>query len=583
MAKTLALLFLLSGLFGFGSQAFAQTDGCEPRGPRPDEISSSSWQVEGVAYQCGNNECGGQVKQRTTEEETITRTFYTPETDPETQCPVWKANTSPTLSGSTRNSIDTVSLGKYQSCSESANNTWVASLPAQCSGKCYPAPEVLPLTHESLQPKNVFDILQTPKLPINIGWGNNVEQELARTENRNPDGSFCEVEKFTYQAGEITSELIVTPDTKNQAVPGGNECALTPNTPYEFSVQACASNSCGKISEKLNFTTSNALQLLSPYDPDWGEKEGGISPLPVTLQWCPHPEANSYKFGVYGTDPDSKERREEVLLFGTEKGVTKYGDSLFNKLSPLALYEWEVQPCKDFSLKDCGLKSQTWRVLPGGELAKPNILAPFNGKVINMRDSLSWDYVPFASRYMIELFSTTNIDISREGLAARVFVPTNPRLSLGSIWDKLNFNSAYSWRVAACGGTPESEELSGCGEWSDEFYFLTTGKAPTNLRVSPLQEDRTALPITFDWDDVLGAASYGLQIRGETSLNIHHSKESQTVVDYPALLPSASKPGTLYEWRTRTCANENGSVCGDWSSTQTFRIAPLRAPTMLRP
>ncbi|MDO8633595.1 MAG: hypothetical protein Q7K38_03625, partial [Candidatus Wildermuthbacteria bacterium] len=47
--------------------------------------------------------------------------------------------------------------------------------------------------------------------------------------------------------------------------------------------------------------------------------------------------------------------------------------------------------------------------------------------------------------------------------------------------------------------------------------------------------------------------------------------------------PSASKPGTLYEWRTRTCANENGSVCGDWSSTQTFRIAPLRAPTMLRP
>ncbi|MBI2641999.1 MAG: hypothetical protein HYW96_00280, partial [Candidatus Wildermuthbacteria bacterium] len=156
MAKVL-LLLILGGSFVFGF-VFAQ-EGCEPRGERPEETSVSSWQVESVAYQCGNNECGGTVKQKTTEEETVTRTFYTPETDPETHCPIWKANTASYTSGAKRADVTNTNLDKYQACPESANNTWISSLPNQCSGKCYPAPEVLPLNHESLQPKNVFDIL----------------------------------------------------------------------------------------------------------------------------------------------------------------------------------------------------------------------------------------------------------------------------------------------------------------------------------------------------------------------------------------------------------------------------------------
>ncbi|MDO8577290.1 MAG: pilin [Candidatus Wildermuthbacteria bacterium] len=589
MTKSLAVLFLVSGLFGFGSGAFAQIDECEPRGPRPDETFSNSWQTESTAYQCGNNECGGQVKQRTTEEEVTTRTFYTPETDPETHCPIWRANTSTTLSGSTRNSINTVPLGKYQSCPESANNAWVSSLPAQCSGKCYPAPERKPLTHGSLQPKNVLDEKGNPKLPVNVGWEDNVEQELAKTENRNPDGSFCEVDKFTYQVGEIASELIVAPDTKNQAVPGGNECALTPNTPYEFSVRACASNSCGKTSEKLNFTTSNTLQLLSPYDPDWEGTQGGIAPVPVTLQWCPHLEANSYKIRAYKVNPETQERGELVLPFGTEKGITKYVDSFLNTFlrgdpaqPETSLYEWEISPCKDSNLKDCGIGSQAWRILPGGELAVPSLRTPANNAAVNMQDSLSWGYVPFASRYGVEI-STVGADTSKEGVIAREFVSANPKLSLASMWDKLNFNSAYSWRVAACGGTPESEELSGCGSFSEERVFQTTGAVPTGLGVSPFQDGHTAVPVTFDWDNKDGAASYQLQIGSDQNLNKHSSRESRITIDYPVLLPSALSPSPDIPWSVRTCADEFGLVCAARSELQFFKTAPLKAPTITRP
>ncbi|MBI2642187.1 MAG: hypothetical protein HYW96_01280 [Candidatus Wildermuthbacteria bacterium] len=266
--------------------------------------------------------------------------------------------------------------------------------------------------------------------------------------------------------------------------------------------------------------------------------------------------------------------------------MTTYTDSLaqggFNLLSPLLLYEWEVRPCKDSNIQICGIQSQAWRVLPGGKLEVPNLRTPFDGATVNMQDSFSWDYVPFASRYVVGV-STVDADVSKEGVVARKFVPANPTLGLGNVWDTLSFNSNYSWRVAACGGAPESTELSGCGGWSSERSFITTGKAPSGLGVSPTQEGRTAVPVAFDWDDASGAASYRMQLGPEQSLNTFLAKESRITIDYPSLRPSVSEPGTAYEWRVKTCADTFGLVCGGWSATQTFRIAPLKTPTITQP
>src|SRR3989344_5755110 len=132
MAKSLVLIFFISSLFAFGF-ANAQEEGCEPRGERPEETSVSSWQVESVSYQCQNNQCGGTVKQRTIETEEKARTFYTPEEDSETHCPIWEAHTVTTSTGATRTGIANIPLGKYEACPESANNSWFSNNLAQCS------------------------------------------------------------------------------------------------------------------------------------------------------------------------------------------------------------------------------------------------------------------------------------------------------------------------------------------------------------------------------------------------------------------------------------------------------------------
>ncbi|MDO8633604.1 MAG: hypothetical protein Q7K38_03670, partial [Candidatus Wildermuthbacteria bacterium] len=287
------------------------------------------------------------------------------------------------------------------------------------------------------------------------------------------------------------------------------------------------------------------------------------------------------------------ERGELVLPFGTEKGITKYVDSFLNTFlrgdpaqPETSLYEWEISPCKDSNLKDCGIGSQAWRVLPGGEFRVPNLKTPLHNAVVNMQDSLSWNFVPFASRYVVRL-----LDISEDGTGSRdIFVPGNPKLSLGQIWKFLRFDTSYAWMVAPCGGAPESKEFSGCENadgttpWSQERVFRTTGTPPTGLTVSPIQDGKTALPTTFNWDDIPGAASYSLKIGEEEGLNVFRNiKGSQVTINYPALAPNASFPNAPFKWRVKTCADEQGLVCGNWSSAQPFLIATLKAPTLLQP
>src|SRR3989338_7836189 len=123
MAKVL-LVLVVGGSFAFSFASAAEMpEGCEDPGLRPEEKTVSSWQVESVRYQCGNNQCGGTVKQKTVEAEEETRTFYTPEED-EIHCPIWKANVVTRSTGATRTGIVDMSLGKYQACPESANNTF---------------------------------------------------------------------------------------------------------------------------------------------------------------------------------------------------------------------------------------------------------------------------------------------------------------------------------------------------------------------------------------------------------------------------------------------------------------------------
>ncbi len=577
MAKSLVLIFFISSFFAFGF-AFAQ-EGCEPKGERPEETRVSSWQVESVTYQCGNNECGGTVKQKTTEEETVTRTFYTPETDPETHCPIWKANTTSFLSGAKRTDITNTNLDKYQACPESANNAWFSSNPAQCSGICYPKPEVKELRDETLSPKNVFDVLQTPKLPVNVGWKDNVEQQLSL------DGGACQVSSYQYKVKQGSSTIVSeqTGGSSHSTVVGGNSCELDPNSSYSFEVRSCAGETCSQPGT-LSFSTSNTPQLLYPYDSDWEEKGSGFGDLPTSLAWCPDPSARSFRYKIYKDQVSEQSLVWEDIV---PSSTTSYDDSTAQVLKKDVKYFWHVAPCTSSSLTSCGIFSHLWSFIPQGVvLSSPQLRKPFFNPAnpeqvpaVNTGDILEWQGDPFTPFFMV----LVNVDTG-QGPFIKFLENTGgaAKLPFSSFWNYLDLETSYSWKVFACGNNqPES-----CEAQSEVWDFKTTGEPPTEFTITPKEPGgaRIALPATFGWNDVPGAASYVLRLGEQQSLNtIPKVQNSRLVVDYPTIAPNAGFPEAVFFWSVRTCADKASFQCGAWSEFQPFVFAPLQAPAVLEP
>src|SRR3989344_634279 len=186
----------------------------------------------------------------------------------------------------------------YRIC-PAAYNDWGTSPPTpECSGSCYPAPELKPLNDALLLPKNVFDGLKL-KLPINFSWEDNVAKEVAKAPN------FCTVGSYEFNIVDPPLSKIAT-DTQIQRTkdPVYNlECLLKSDTDYQWRVRACldaGGTDCGDWPDSQDFSTSLAPELISPYDPDW---EGTTSTknvaLPITLDWCDVEEAQTYRLNLY--------------------------------------------------------------------------------------------------------------------------------------------------------------------------------------------------------------------------------------------------------------------------------------------
>jgi len=551
--------------FFFLFLAASSANACEALGPRPNETFSSAWQPQETAYQCVNNECGGQIKQKTVEREERTRTFYTNEIDPEqTQCRFWKENFSTSFSEKTHETFVNIGLGKYQACPQSANNAWVSSMPNQCSGSCYPKPEIKKLGDSSLSPKNVFENSKV-KLPVNIGVdGKKVEEEIIKES--------CAIDSYRYEIVGGSS-----PVTGNIPVAS---CALSPSQNYSATAQACFGGTCGKKSDSLLFSTSSAPELKSPYDPDWEGNQYAASSLPAILEWCKYPNTTpptkSFAVNVYETNLDGTKKNGSILQVpGVPGDETLYDDSYsaghFNDLKKGIAYAWEVAPCADFNTTQCNVFSQLWRLIPGKDLEPPANLSPFSGAFTNMQDSLSWQDVLSASHYAVHIEGSA-IDADKQNFFTQTSI-----FYLKNAWPPLSLNTNYKWKVASCGGARDSTEINDCKDqdgtipWSEERTFRTTGIAPENLNVSPTQNGKTAIPATLDWNDVPGAASYMWEAGGNTGI----ATDSETIV-------ANLRQGTAYLWRVKTCANKEGTICGDWA-TSTFTTATLEKPLITSP
>jgi hypothetical protein len=99
-----------------------------------------------------------------------------------------------------------------------------------------------------------------------------------------------------------------------------------------------------------------------------------------------------------------------------------------------------------------------------------------------------------------------------------------------------------------------------------------TPAAPTLL--SPAQDATVALPVTFDWSDVIGAATYTIQIDDSSTFSAPQIVSQNVGVSN---FTTSSLPAKRLWWRVRGI--NSAGVAGPWSVTRRFTAqAPLPPP-----
>ena len=128
-------------------------------------------------------------------------------------------------------------------------------------------------------------------------------------------------------------------------------------------------------------------------------------------------------------------------------------------------------------------------------------------------------------------------------------------------------NSLY-WRVRA-------KNVSGWGEWSQEWSFITIAPLPAPAPIAPADGGTTStVPVTFIWQSLEGAIQYHFQIAADSGFN--DIKYARLLTGTSLDLSFAGDGNSLY-WRVRA---KNVSGWGEWSQGWSFMtIAPPEKPS----
>ncbi len=546
MGGVLKISFFLgvvfSGIFLFSLQnntALARIETGEPgspSGPAPSPVvcpapppdPSTSW-IE-TSCRGSSSACGGEILSRNCQK------TYSPITDAGGCTTGWE------LTSSSCNTPISSSCGEYQACT--GNSDWTpldkpGAAACQCSGICYPAPNLKNLNDQTLSPKNIFEDSSTVKLPVTLGADKTVERDKEML------AESCKVSSYEYEISSGAASL----REKGSSLYVPSSCGLKSGTSYSATAKACdTKGNCGKASDTLTFSTSAAPEPMSPANQTSASQ-------PITLKWCPQANAKIYTLNVY-------QGKDLILPTGIPGSENFYDDeNQWQIFQDKILYFWEIATCFDQDAKNCTPFSPLWSLTPTSQLSPPNLSTPENNSYVNTTDAFTWQTQNWRATHFLLRLSNNKEYVVQE-------VP----YSLQKIWSDLQLNTTYTWKVASCGGT----DFATCEDqssWSKEFKFTTTGEKPTGLATKPLDETqtKTAIPATLFWNAMAGAASYAWEIAENTGVAINPEATIENI-----------QRGTTYPWRVKTCADTAGTICGDWASS-IFITATLAAPNITSP
>jgi len=406
------------------------------------------------------------------------------------------------------------------------------------------------------------------KLPVTLGWN-----------------QLSGANSYRYK---IEGVLEDSTTTNSVEIDKEGECLLQSDTNYNWGVRACCDAygaDCGPWNNWA-FKTSFSPQPISPRN-----NATDVS-LPVTLDWCDVTDAKEYILRIYidgSCHPYLLDEEDECefLPIPEEQRENEEEPTLHSAFSSPDFftkdnrYDWELASCYDELAENCVAYGTKFGFFtgPGEPLASPELKTPFYNPalpevilVVNQSDYLSWKGGAGTLSYQITIKKDGEI-----ATTTKSYTENLPLKEITELWDAPeDFDSIFSWQVKPCWDKEaENCETAESAVWK----FKTTGAAP-NLD-SPVAGASVKIPTALRWASVQKAVSYYYEVASDENFTDIKkngtSTSNQVSVEYPDI-----NLNTQYWWRVKTCANEQGSICGEWS-TATFRTYPLNSPTNPEP
>lgn len=267
--------------------------------------------------------------------------------------------------------------------------------------------------------------------------------------------------------------------------------------------------------------------------------------LALTLEWKPSEGAKTYEFAL-STDPNFT----TIVTGKTGVPVTKI---YINNLLPNTNYYWRVNSSNERGTSDW---SQTFTFKTASEpLDVPVQIAPLPGesKLPVNKVILMWNKVDRATKYGLQI--SENEDMSRPVISLTDHPDTTYPFT------GLSYGITYYWRVMA-------SNASASGSWSGTRGFSTLIQAPSDAPVLLKPDDKldqSPTELTFDWEDVLRAENYELELSTDPDFTNIYQKDTNIFSSY-VYFSNLNFEETFY-WRVRA---KNYSGKGPWSDTRSF-------------
>ncbi|MDD4662146.1 MAG: hypothetical protein PHG24_02600 [Candidatus Pacebacteria bacterium] len=395
-----------------------------------------------------------------------------------------------------------------------------------------------------------------------------------------------------------------------------NACWLKNNTDYNLTIQTCCGSdgtNCNS-GKQVNFKTSYAPELKSPEDLDWSGPNSSAwdaweyliededyeldiedrilampnskySPFdweenstssypnelvkfPIILDWCDVDDVNgeektekgAWTMKLYQTLENDEGELEEVPYSAISDGMVSFPSkpvqagatwtdvltsNYYDKkyFTENDKYSWELNSCL-FGPWGCKSFGEHWSfVTEDSTLSSDFRILHRDGDILGIPTTLNWIMGRRVSSVKYELTSVASDSTRNQSVT----------------FNDLKLNTSYTFKVTPCS---DYDALECEPENTKSITFKTTGMAP---KVNALS-DGQYVPFEIGWKYVQGAKSYKYNLNGT---------EKVIGNNFDAIYYPQAKSDTTYTLKVKSCSDEAGTNCGDYSELITFKTFKL--------